>query len=584
MPPPSGSPEAIIARTILEGFGRHYWLFRETSARAKARWQAADWPAVIAASRERIDMYDARVLEAVAAVTERFGQVAKDESRWPAIKRAYIALLHEHFQPELAETFFNSVARRVLDKRYYRHEYIFSRPAVSTEHLDGDEPTYRSYYPETHDLTSTFRQALKDLRFSLPFQDLERDLTYVQRAIDEHFPGGWERRSNFQVHVLGSPFFRNKAAFLVGRVVNGNATFPFVVPLRQDDERRIVVDTILLHARDLGRLFSLARSYFFVEMSVPSAYVAFLETVVPSKSKAELYTMLGLQKQGKTLFFRDLEHHLKHSTDMFVLAEGTKGMVMVVFTLPSYPYVFKVIRDWFAPPKDVDAELVRERYRYVKLHDRVGRMSDTLEYADVAFPVDRMDPALVAELERLAPSAIEREGERLVLRHFYIERRLIPLDVLLATADPARARETIADYGAAIKELAAADIFPGDLLLKNFGMNRYGRVVFYDYDELSDLEACNFRTMPKPRDDEDELRAEPFFSVGPRDVFPEQFPQFLFPAGPLRETFLELHGDIATAAFWNQQKERLAKGVVDDLFAYGQAVRFCNRFGAGPSR
>lgn len=572
-----------LARTILDGFDRHYRLFRETSARAKERWEQADWDGVLEASRARIDMYDERVREGVAAVHSALDGKVLEESLWPTIKRAYIGMLHEHWQPECAETFFNSVARRVLDRRYHKNDYIFTRPAISTEHLEGSEPTYRCYYPESTDLRATFRDAIAAFGITRPFVDLERDVAWLDRALQEQYPN-WERRPNCQVHVLRSLFFRNKAAYAVGRIVNGSMIVPFIIPLLLDDERRVFVDALLLDRKNIGRLFSLGRAYFFVDMEVPSAYVDFLQSIAPSKSRAELYTMIGLQKQGKTLFFRDLTHHLRHSTDTFVLAEGTKGMVMIVFTLPSFPYVFKVIRDWFQPPKDVDRELVVERYRFVKLNDRVGRMSDTLEYAHVAFPAERFDAALIRDLETLAPSAIERDGDQIIIRHLYIERRLRPLDVYLRDADPTRRRAAIDEYGRAVKELAGADLFPGDLLLKNFGITRYGRVVFYDYDELCNLTECRFRTMPTPRDDEDEMRSEAWFSIEKGDVFPEQFPTFLFPPGEQRETFVELHGDLATAAYWREQQERLRSHVHEDLYAYSEAIRFANRFGGGQPR
>jgi isocitrate dehydrogenase kinase/phosphatase len=573
------TPPEAIAQAILEGFDRHYRLFRETSAAAKQRWERGDWTSVRDAGRARIDMYDQRVAEAVDTITHAFALVARDESLWSAIKRAYIGLLHEHKQPECAETFYNSVARRVLDRRYYRNEYIFSRPAISTEHLEGQEPTYRCYYPETTDLRATFHEAILAFGLASEFQDLGRDMGFIARAIAEHFPKGWVRDPNFQMHVLRSPFFRNKGAYIVGRVVNGDLTYPFVIPLLKDDAGKVFVDTILLDKRNLARVMSLGRTYFFVDMEVPAAYVEFLQSVVPAKTKTELYTLLGLQKQGKTLFFRDLEHHLKHSTDKFMIAPGVKGMVMVVFTLPSFPYVFKVIRDWFAPPKDADRALVEDRYRFVKLNDRVGRMSDTLEYAHVAFPRSRFDDALVAELQRLAPSCVELDEERIVIKHFYIEGRLYPLDMYVRDVDGERALEAVREYGNAVRELAGANMFPGDLLLKNFGLTRFGRVVFYDYDELCEVTDCRFRHIPRAANDEQEMSAEPFFNVEPSDIFPEQFPTFLFPAGPLREAFMESHRELTDATWWNSQKERLHAGMVQDLFTYPHTMRFSHRFG-----
>lgn len=569
-----------IARQILDGFDKHYRLFRETSAAAKGRFERAEWAAVRAASRERIDMYDRRVEEAVATIRERFPEAATDESAWQHIKLAYVALLHEHRQPECAETFYNSVACRVLHRRYYRNEYIFVRAGISTEHLDGEEPTYRCYYPARAGIRRTVRDVVTSYGLANRFQNLRRDVRYLVRAVRQHFPGRWELAPNFQFQLLSSLFYRNKAAYIVGRAINGNMEMPFVIPILQDATGALYLDALLLKPENIGRVFSLARAYFMVDMEVPSAYVAFLKSMLPSKPKAELYTMIGLQKQGKTLFFRDLREHLKHSTDKFVVAPGTRGLVMAVFTLPSFPYVFKVIRDWFPPPKDVDREKVLAKYRLVKQVDRVGRMSDSLEYSHVAFPLDRFDPALVEELRSLAASSVEIDGENLVIRHMYIERRMIPLDIYLRDADEARTRHGVKEYGDAIRELADAGIFPGDLLLKNFGVTRYGRVVFYDYDELCFLHECNFRRMPVPSSYDDETAGEPWFSVGPSDVFPEELPKFIFRDAHTRELFLSMHGDLADPQFWIAKTAEELEGLQEDLFPYPQAVRFARRFGA----
>jgi isocitrate dehydrogenase kinase/phosphatase len=565
-----------VAQTILEGFDKHYSLFRALSGRAKNRFEHADWPAQREATRARIEYYDTRVAEAVKLLSEKYPRL--DESLWKEIKLAYILLLHEHRQPECAETFFNSVACRVLDRQYYRNDYIFARPAVSTEHLDGREPTYHCFYPATRGFKRTIQEILSSYRLRAPFQDLKRDIRHLVRAVREHFPGRWHLHPNFQLQILSSMFYRNKAAYIVGRAINGSSVYPFVIPILQDEKGLAYVDALLLKPENIGRVFSLARAYFMVDMEVPSAYVEFLKTVLPSKPKAELYTLLGLQKQGKTLFFRDLREHLKHSTDTFVTAPGVKGMVMLVFTLPSFPYVFKVIRDWFPPPKDTDREVVEKKYLLVKQHDRVGRMADTLEYSYVAFPKKRFDPQLLEELMTVAKSSVEIDGDNLVIRHLYIERRMIPLDMYLKDADDLHMQHAIKEYGNALRELAGANIFPGDMLLKNFGVTRYGRVVFYDYDEISYLTDCNFREIPPPRSYDDELASEPYFSVGENDVFPEQLTTFLFASPRARDVFLEHHGDLTKVAFWKKTQERIRAGMQDDMFPYPQEIRFRRRF------
>jgi isocitrate dehydrogenase kinase/phosphatase len=573
-----------IARTILEGFDRHYRRFREVSAGAKGRFERGEWAAVQEANKARIQFYDLRVREAVGLVLARFPEATTDEALWAQLKLTYITLLYDHKQPECAETFFNSVACRVLHRRYYKNDYIFWRPALSTEHLHGTQPTYRCFYPKEDSVTPSLRDVIHSFELACPFEDLDRDLANVERAVHEIFPKGWVREPNFQLQVLSSLFYRNKAAYVVGRYVNGSAERPFVIPILRNADGTVYLDAILMKSENIGRIFSLARAYFMVDMEVPSAFVSFLRQIMPSKRKAELYTVVGLQKQGKTLLYRDMHEHLLHSSDSFEIAPGTRGMVMLVFTMPSFPYVFKIIRDWFEPPKDTDASIVRERYQMVKNHDRVGRLADTLEYSHVAFPRARFSEELIAELSRKAPSMVEMDGDSLIIKHMWVERRMIPLDMYVRAAeaegDVAKLEQAIVEFGDAIRELASANIFPGDMLLKNFGVTRYGRVVFYDYDEIGYLTDYVFRRMPSPSD-EDDTRGDDWFSVGVNDVFPEQFPTFLFPAGRPRDLFMKHHGDLADPVFWLEAQEHCRKGEMMDLFTYPQDLRFRNRWPQG---
>ena len=570
-----------IARALLDGFNRHYRLFRETSAAAKQRFEQADWHGQQRAQRERIEYYDQRVEEAAERLQREYGAATLSGDTWQQVKLHYIGLLVDHHQPELAETFFNSVTTKILHRSYFRNEFIFVRPAVSTEHIENDEPaatpTYRAYYPTLATMRETLLRIVHNFRFALPFEDLERDVDLVLAALQAQF-GSVRLHPNFQVQVLSSAFFRNKGAYIVGKIVNGYRDVPFALPiLHAEGGRGLVVDTVLFGEDELLLVFSFARAYFMVDMAIPSAYVQFLGSLMPRKSRGELYSALGLHKQGKNMFYRDFLHHLRHSSDALRIAPGIKGMVMLVFDLPSFPYVFKVIKDFYPPQKDTTREQIQAKYLMVKQHDRVGRMADTLEYSNVAFPRARFEPELVQELRHYCPSLIEEDGDRLVIRHLYIERRMIPLNIYLQEATPEQLEHAVVEYGNAIKDLVAANIFPGDMLWKNFGVTRRGKVVFYDYDEIEYLTDCNFRRVPAPRSDEDELAGEVWYAVGPRDVFPETFGPFLLGNPAVREVFMKHHADLLDAAFWQGHKERIAGGHVHDVFPYDPQRRFVHR-------
>ncbi|MEO5735145.1 MAG: bifunctional isocitrate dehydrogenase kinase/phosphatase, partial [Rubrivivax sp.] len=501
---------------MVEGFDRHYRLFRETSAAAKARFERADWRGQQDSQAERIAFYDQRVTEAVDRLRAGFDIQQISDDIWQQAKLQYIGLLTRHQQPELAETFFNSVFVKLLHRSYFNNDFIFVRPAISTEYIEPDgpgvKPTYRAYYPLQHPvpnarqrqgaddhrtdtggreasaeaLRQTWMRIVDDFQLAVPFEDLRRDVECVLQAMTSEL-GGFRPRANFQFQVLSSLFYRNKGAYLVGRVINGFTETPFALPILHGPSGQLVIDAALFGSDDLAIVFSYARAYFMVDMAVPSAYVHFLRALMPRKPRAELYNAIGLQKHGKNLFYRDFLAHLRHSGDHFRVAPGIKGMVMLVFDLPSFPYVFKVIKDHYPPQKDTTREKIKGKYLLVKQHDRVGRMADTLEYSSVAFPRSRFEPELIAELQEHCASLLEEDGEMLVIRHCYIERRMIPLNIYLQEAPPEQMAHAVVEYGNAIKDLVAANIFPGDMLWKNFGVTRHGKVVFYDYDEIEYL-------------------------------------------------------------------------------------------------
>ena len=563
-----------IAQTILDGFDIHYRLFREITGGARARFEAADWHAVQAAARERIDYYDQRVQETLRILRRDFKLNDRDVRLWRRVKVEYLRMLPQHRQPELAESFYNSVFCRLFDRRYYNSANIFVWPLFSTEHLEAENPIYRPYYPARDGFVRVFSRILDRLGFSLPFRDRRRDIRNLMQAVHDRFPPNRALAQNFQLAVLSEPFYRNKGAYIIGKVINGADQTPFAVPILNDEQGGLYIDALLAGEDEISDVFSFSRAYFMVDTEVPAAVVDFLRPLMRRKTKAELYTAIGLQKFGKTEFYRDLLKHLRYSADELQVAPGIRGMVMCVFTLPSFPFVFKVIKDRFPPPKEMTAAKVKEKYLLVKMHDRVGRMADSWEYSHVAFPLARIAPELREQLETECAESLELDGDQLVITHLYIERRMTPLNLYLHTADEDEILHAVREYGDAIKHLAAANIFPGDFLYKNFGVTRQGRVVFYDYDEICYLTECNFREIPEPPYPEMEMSAEPWYTPGPADVFPEEFATFLLTDPRIRRIFLTLHRDLLDPTWWRARQAVIRSGRLDDIFPYPAERRF----------
>jgi isocitrate dehydrogenase kinase/phosphatase len=418
---------------------------------------------------------------------------------------------------------------------------------------------------------------LTDLPLRLPWENLSRDIDYITLALQQSFSAQQLAGATFQ--IANELFYRNKAAWLVGKLRVADTVYPFLLPIHHSDSGALFIDTCLTSKAEASIVFGFARSYFMVYAPLPAAMVEWLREILPGKTTAELYMAIGCQKHGKTECYREYLTFMAGSQEQFIIAPGVKGMVMLVFTLPSFDRVFKVIKDEFAPQKEVTQAQVMACYQLVKEHDRVGRMADTQEYENFVVDKARLSPELLAELQREVPDKLEDLGDRIVIKHLYMERRMTPLNLYLEQANEQQMRDAIEEYGNAIKQLAAANIFPGDMLFKNFGVTRHGRVVFYDYDEICYMTEVNFRDIPPPRYPEDELASEPWYSVSANDVFPEEFRHFLCGDRRIRQVFEELHSDLFEADYWRGLQQRIRDGYVEDVFAYRKKRRFSQRSG-----
>lgn len=572
-----------IAEAILQGFDKHFSLFSEITAGAQQRFESADWKAERKNSRLRIQFYDTRVDETIEVLHQRFNLHPFDKENWGDVKSQFILLLQNHQQPELAETFYNSLFCRIFHRDYFNNQFIFIRSSVATEYIDSKVPTYLAYYPANSGFFSSITNVLQQFDLNLSYENLHRDARHIAKSICKIFKKG-ERTAalNFQYQIINTLFFRNKAAYIVGKVVNGHNEYPIAIALLNNEQGGIYVDALLLGEDSVSQLFGFSYAYFMVSHPVPSAIVHFLKGLMPRRKTEGLYSAIGFQKQGKTDFYRGFLHHLDYSDDDLILAPGIPGMVMSVFTLPSYPYVFKVIRDYFAPPKEISRKQVEEKYQLVKQHDRVGRMADMLEFSHVVLPLDRFTPDLLEDLKSTCESSIsfiknDVGEEQLMLAHVYIERRMLPLNLEIEQSikekDFERVECLVKSYGNAIKELSAANIFPGDLLYKNFGVTRLGRVVFYDYDEIVYLTECNFRKIPKAQTNEQLMSATPWYSVAENDIFPEEFARFLLGNETVKKYFMKHHSDLLDASYWKQKQEKIEQGIYEDVFPYPDKYR-----------
>jgi isocitrate dehydrogenase kinase/phosphatase len=559
------------ARAIHQAFLSALGEFHAITRRARQRFEQRDWAGGQADGARRLECYGDVIPPLVHQLRELLERRASSEAAWHELRQAYAAVVGEERNFELAQTFFNSATRRVFSTIGVNPHIEFVSTESAVRVSEPDPATYRRYLPSLG-LHAVLRQLLDDYRFRVDYRDPEGDARRAAERMERYLKSFLGAARIDAVETLRPVFFRHKAAYVVGRVRSGPHRLPLVLPLHHEDGG-IAVDAVLMDENEVSILFSFTRAYFQVDTDCPREIIVFLKSIMPQKPVAELYIALGYNKHGKTELYRDFLRHLSRSSDRFQFAEGDRGMVMLVFTLPSYDVVFKVIRDHFDYPKTQTRRDVMNRYRLVFRHDRVGRLVDAQEFQQLKLSRERFSDDLLRSLLEQASQAVSLEGNQVVIHHVYIERRLTPLNVYLRQAPEDAARRAVLDYGRAIQELAAANIFPGDFLLKNFGVTRHGRVVFYDYDELCLLTDCNFRTIPPARDADEELSSEPWFTVAPNDIFPEEFRKFLGLPPRLRSIFVRNHGWMFEAQAWRALQARHRAGELLNFLPYPERRR-----------
>jgi len=563
------SPDILVescAAELARAFVDYNAEFRAITRRAPQRFEASDWKGSQRDAVERIELYNRCVSRVVATMHERLGENVHERVIWSSIKRRFAELIEDLRDKEFDKTFFNSVTRSTFGT-------VGLDAAVEFVALDLDPigSIHTHLEPKTYfvrgALDLLFEEVLSDFRFKTPYRDFERSVKVISDEVRANFESVGERRQIEKLELIPTVFYQMTRAYLVGRLVGRDFIRPFVLALKNGDSG-VIVDAIMLDESLVSILFSFTRSYFHADLAHVGEVVVFLKTILPRKPISELYTVLGRAKQGKTERYRELFRHLQQSTDQFMHAPGEKGLVMVCFTLPSFDVVFKLVRDVFPPSKNTTRHEILAKYEMVFKHDRGGRLIDAQEFKQLKFPKARFAPALVEELLSETASSVHVEGDELLFDHMYIERRMAPLNLYLQTASLPDAERAVIDYGQCIRDLAVTNIFAGDLLLKNFGVTRHGRVIFYDYDELCPVTDCRFREVPEASNDEDEMRGESWFYVADNDVFPETFMQFLGFDSHLKEVFLNSHAEIFTADWWRGIQERIREGDVLEVLPY----------------
>jgi isocitrate dehydrogenase kinase/phosphatase len=561
-----------LAIKIFEGFLTYIETFNTYTRLAPIFFAQRNWQAAQLNHLQRLRLYKDLLFQLSGIFRVILGPDSTNREIWKLIRSEYQEMIKNRPDVELAETFFNSVFRKTFPDNPLDEELMYVMEGFNSCEIRENSDLLFTY-PSSMGLESIIRKILEDFDFGVPFMDKEQDVKFLIKGVKEVILTRYQVEAGAKTQLLKPVFYRNKAGYLIGRTFVGKKWMPFIIPIL-NGPKGVYVDTLIFDPNLMSHLFSFTRSFFMVEVEVPSQIVGFLSSVIPHKKIHELYNAIGFNKHGKTLFYRDFLHHLDKSSDLFEVAPGIKGMVMTVFTLPSLNIVFKLIKDHFEPPKNMTRQEVREKYKLVSLHDRVGRMADTHEFEYFQIPLHRISPELMKELKNTANSLLRIEKDQLIIKHLYTERKMVPLNLFLESCSTHDGLKAVEDYGRAILQLAQANIFPGDMMTKNFGLTRQKRVIFYDYDEIEFLEEMNFREKPKAETFEQIYSPEPWYEINKNDVFPEDFKRWMIGRSDLKPHFLSYHSNLFDPCFWQGLQKRIREGELIHAIPYPEEIRF----------
>ena len=561
-----------VAAVIHDGFEDYHARFAAITSRARLRFQQRQWAQARQDAVERIALYD----QCIATCLDRLRRLADEaigtRALWLQVHADYAALIEGQIDAELYKTFYNTLARRLFATRGVDPQVEFIAFDVEPSDAITHPVARHAYTVSATRPAEALVRVLGDYRFEVPYAHQLRCAAAIAVRLQDDL-AHWGEHPVRSIELLDTVFYRERRAYLVGRVFGEHRFSPCVIAL-VNDGGGLRAEAVLTRRRDVAHLFGVSRSYFQADLATVGDAVVFLRSLLPGKPVDEIYTVLGRAKQGKTERYRTFFRHFnEHAGERLAAAEGTPGMVMVVFTLPSYPLVFKLIRDRFAWPKTMSRRQVEEKYALVFNLDRVGRLLDAQPYRHLRFPRARFQPALLDALLQQCAQSVHLVGDDVQIDLCYVQRRFRPLNLYLREQAPTAVRAAVLDYAQSITDMARNNIFPGDMLPKNFGVSRHGRVVFYDYDELCLVSDCVFRDWPEPRNEQEALADEPWFQVGPRDVFPGRFAPFMgLPAQELAAV-REHHGHLFDPAWWRGLQQRFAAGDHPDTPPYSSEHR-----------
>jgi len=577
-------PAAALARRVLAEFDACYQQSRLIPGLAKRAFEDRDHAQSLDLSRRRLSIYGESIHALARAIAAHDPDLAATQDQWRRVEEAYLAMIEGRYEADLAYAFINSVQNQIyqgewrpLDYAAGKNAWMRNGPGVA---IFRELPGGAMLRPET------LHEVLSIPGFARAYQDKIEDAYLAADRVNRSLRTGTASpRTVRAVQMIDAGFYRNRGAYLVGRLaLDGGAFVPLVIALL-NDENGIYVDAVLTCEADSHNIFSSTLANFHVTTPYYHELAAFLHSIMPNRPVGLHYSTIGYNHVGKVAVMNDLRRELDRSDERFELAVGFRGTVAIAFSAPSSAYTLKVIRD--TPTKHykwgafAGVESVLDKYRRVHEINRTGSMLDNIIYYNLWLRADWFDAELREELLEDAGGSVARNGEWLVFKHLIVQSKMIPLPVFLEAASEDDARTVIENLGHCIKNNAAANIFNKDLDGRNYGVSKHLKVYLFDYDALEPFTDIKIRTNQDRIEGEEDVPAW-FFEDGVIFLPEEVEVGLRIASRDLRRHFRAIHADLLTVDYWQSLQDDLLGGKVPSVSVYPddrKLVRQIDRLG-----
>lgn len=562
--------EAAVAAWLYQEYSRFYEEFLSNIDQAKIAFEERDFASSVRVSERRLSLYSASIVDVSERLRQAYPQIHADETLWQEVAANYSALISGEYAEDVGRAYLHSLRRRIYQGEWRAEDYAFADMTPP-----GDEDlarVTRSYPLDAHMTAEVVAEILRIPGFKRDFADIDDDVARVMQRISDNLENLPRRPHKLiRVDMIDAGFYRNRGAYLVGRLIFENDRFIPLILALLNDERGIYVDAVLTSVTYAHNIFSSTLANFHVTNPCYHEVCALLKSIMPKRPLGLHYSTIGYNHLGKVAVMRELEAELLESENGLETAVGSPGTVAMGFAASNSAYSLKVIRDkptaQYKWGEFGGLESVIRKYTRVHEINRTGSMLDSIIYYKVRLDRSWFSPALLEDLLAHAAETVSLNGDDVIFKYLIVQIKLTPLPVYLENASDRQAETAITNLGYCIKNNAAANIYNRDLDARNYGISSYSKVYLFDYDALEILSDVKIRTNLDREAGEEDI-PDWYFEDGVVFLPEELVSGLCIRQRGLCDYFTRRHANLLGTEYWTEIQQYIQQGRVPSVSVY----------------